>query len=137
MKILILGGTAFLGPQLVEAAQDAGDEVTLFNRGKTNPGLFPDVEKLHGDRDPQKGEGLKALADAVKAGRRWDAVIDTSGYVPRVVRASAELLKDAARQYVFISTVSGTDDRNTTARCHSGAWNSTAHRKPKLISGNR
>lgn len=106
MKILILGGTAFLGPQLVEAAQDAGDEVTLFNRGKTNPGLFPDVEKLHGDRDPQKGEGLKALADAVKAGRRWDAVIDTSGYVPRVVRASAELLKDAARQYVFISTVS-------------------------------
>lgn len=126
MKILILGGTAFLGPQLVEAAQDAGDEVTLFNRGKTNPGLFPDVEKLHGDRDPQKGEGLKALADAVKAGRRWDAVIDTSGYVPRVVRASAELLKDAARQYVFISTVSvypnftaGMDETALSAPCRT------------------
>jgi len=86
-NILILGGTQFLGPALVEFARSRGHTLTLFNRGKTNPGLFPDVEKLQGDRDPNKGEGLKALE-----GRKWDAVVDTSGYVPRVVKASAELL---------------------------------------------
>jgi 2'-hydroxyisoflavone reductase len=96
-KILILGGTAFLGPQLVEAAQRRGHSVTIFNRGKTRPELFPDVEKLRGDRDGD----LKALE-----GRRWDTVIDTSGYVPRVVRASAELLAPNVRQYVFVSTIS-------------------------------
>src|SRR4051812_1741450 len=82
-KILILGGTGFLGPQLVEAAEARGHTLTLFNRGKTRPNLFPTIEKLHGDRDGD----LKALS-----GRKWDAVIDTSGYVPRVVKASAELL---------------------------------------------
>ena len=100
-RILILGGTAFLGPQLVEAARARGHTVTLFNRGKTRPELFPDVEKLHGDRDPLKGEGLKALE-----GRSWDAVIDTSGYVPRIVRASASLLAPHVGQYVFISSIS-------------------------------
>lgn len=100
-RILILGGTAFLGPQLVEAARARGHTVTLFNRGKTRPQLFPDVEKLQGDRDPNKGEGLKALE-----GRTWDAVIDTSGYVPRLVRASARLLAPHVGQYVFISSIS-------------------------------
>jgi 2'-hydroxyisoflavone reductase len=100
-RILILGGTGFLGPQLVEAARARGHTVTLFNRGKTRPQLFPDVEKLHGDRDPKNGEGLKALE-----GRGWDAVIDTSGYVPRIVRASAELLAPNVGHYVFISTIS-------------------------------
>jgi 2'-hydroxyisoflavone reductase len=100
-RILILGGTGFLGPQLVEAARSRGHTVTLFNRGKTRPQLFPDVEKLHGDRDPKVGEGLKALE-----GRSWDAVIDTSGYVPRIARASAELLAPNVGHYVFISTIS-------------------------------
>jgi 2'-hydroxyisoflavone reductase len=100
-RILILGGTGFLGPQLVEAARARGHTVTLFNRGKTRPHLFPDVEKLQGDRDPKNGEGLKALE-----GRSWDAVVDTSGYVPRVVRASAELLAPNVGHYVFISTIS-------------------------------
>ncbi|QRK12039.1 SDR family oxidoreductase [Archangium violaceum] len=100
-RILILGGTGFLGPQLVEAARARGHTVTLFNRGKTRPHLFPDVEKLHGDRDPRNGEGLKALE-----GRSWDAVIDTSGYVPRIVRASAALLAPNVGHYVFISTIS-------------------------------
>ncbi|PTL79825.1 SDR family oxidoreductase [Vitiosangium sp. GDMCC 1.1324] len=100
-RILILGGTGFLGPQLVDAARARGHTVTLFNRGKTRPQLFPDVEKLHGDRDPRNGEGLKALE-----GRSWDAVIDTSGYVPRIVRASAELLAPHVGHYVFISTIS-------------------------------
>ncbi|RKH52959.1 NAD-dependent epimerase/dehydratase family protein [Corallococcus aberystwythensis] len=101
LNILILGGTRFLGPALVQVAQARGHTLTLFNRGKSNPGLFPDVEKLQGDRDPNKGEGLKALA-----GRKWDAVIDTSGYVPRIVKASAELLAPNVGQYVFISSVS-------------------------------
>lgn len=96
-KILILGGTGFLGPALVEAAQHRGHTLTLFNRGKTHPGLFPDVEQLHGDRDGN----LKALE-----GHKWDAVIDTSGYVPRLVKASAELLAPNVEQYVFISSIS-------------------------------
>lgn len=97
MKILILGGTAFLGPQIVEAALARGHVLTLFNRGKTNPGLFPDIEKLHGDRNGD----LKSLE-----GRKWDAAIDTSGFVPRLVTMSAELLAPSVRQYVFISTIS-------------------------------
>lgn len=100
-NILILGGTAFLGPAVVAAAQARGHTVTLFNRGKTRPELFPNVEKLHGDRDPNKGDGLKALA-----GRKWDAVIDNSGFYPRMVRASAELLAPNVKQYLFISSVS-------------------------------
>jgi len=97
MKILILGGTAFLGPQIVEAAQARGHVLTLFNRGKTNPGLFPDIEKLHGDRNGD----LKSLE-----GRKWDAVVDTSGFVPRLVSLSATLLAPNVKQYVFISTIS-------------------------------
>ena len=97
LKILVLGGTGFLGPHLVEVMQQRGHTPTLFNRGKTRPNLFPDVEKLRGDRDGD----LSALRD-----RRWDAVIDTSGYVPRVVRASAELLAPNVRQYVFVSSIS-------------------------------
>ncbi|KFE67967.1 SDR family oxidoreductase [Hyalangium minutum] len=96
-KILILGGTGFLGPALVELARPRGHTLTLFNRGKTRPELFPDVEKLHGDRDGD----LKALE-----GRQWDAVIDTSGYVPRIVKASAELLAPNVGHYIFVSTIS-------------------------------
>ncbi|QSQ11459.1 SDR family oxidoreductase [Myxococcus landrumensis] len=108
LSILILGGTKFLGPALVECAQSRGHTVTLFNRGKTNPGLFPNVEKLQGDRDPNKAEGLKALE-----GRKWDAVVDTSGYVPRIVKASAELLGPNVGHYAFISTISVYKDLTT------------------------
>jgi 2'-hydroxyisoflavone reductase len=97
MRLLILGGTVFLGRYLVEASLARGHEVTLFNRGQHNPELYPDVEKLRGDRDGD----LAALR-----GRRWDAVVDTSGYVPRVVRASAKLLAEAAEHYTFISSIS-------------------------------
>ncbi|WP_426750540.1 NAD-dependent epimerase/dehydratase family protein [Myxococcus sp. Y35] len=100
-RILILGGTGFLGPAVVEAARARGHSLTLFNRGRTRPDLFPGVEKLRGDRDPNKGEGLKALE-----GRTWDAVVDTSGYYPRIVRASATLLAPSVKQYLFISSVS-------------------------------
>ncbi len=102
LGILILGGTSFVGPHIVEYATIRGHTVTLFNRGKTNADLFPDLEKLHGNRDPGKDEGLKALEGT----RRWDAVVDTSGYYPRLVRASAELLAERSGQYVFISSIS-------------------------------
>ncbi len=97
MKLLIIGGTRFLGRALVDEGLEAGHELTLFNRGRSNPGLYPDVEQIHGDRDG----GLAALGH-----RRWDAVIDTSGYVPRVVRASAAYLADAVEHYTFISSIS-------------------------------
>ena len=97
MKLLVLGGTKFLGRAAVDAALARGHEVTLFNRGETNPELFPETEKLRGDRDG----GLAALE-----GREWDAVIDPSGFVPRVVRASAELLRGAVGHYVFVSSAS-------------------------------
>ncbi len=97
MNLLILGGTKFLGRHLVEAARARGHKVTLFNRGQSNPGLFPEVEHLRGDRDG----GMTALE-----GRHWDAVIDTSGYVPRVVGASARLLANSVNHYTFISSIS-------------------------------
>jgi len=99
MKLLILGGTVFVGRHLVEAALKRGHVVTLFNRGQHNADLYPEVEKLRGDRDHD--DGLAPLR-----GRRWDAVVDTCGYVPRVVRASAALLSDAVNHYTFISSVS-------------------------------
>lgn len=101
MKILILGGTRFLGPALVEHALERGHTLTLFNRGKSNPHLFPDLEKLKGNRDPKIDEGLTALE-----GRRWDAVIDTSAYFPRWVRASAGLLAPNVTMYALISSIS-------------------------------
>lgn len=97
MKLLILGGTVFLGRHIVASARQRGHEITLFTRGERNPDLFPDVEKLRGNRDGNL---------APLEGRRWDAVIDTSGYVPRIVRASAKLLRDAVGHYTFISSIS-------------------------------
>lgn len=96
-SILVLGGTGFIGPHIVEAARARGHTLTLFNRGKTRPGLFPDIEKLQGDRDG-KLEALK--------GRTWDAVVDTSGFVPRIVKQSAELLAPSIHHYIFVSTIS-------------------------------
>jgi 2'-hydroxyisoflavone reductase len=97
MKILILGGTKFLGRHLVDAALATGHEVTLFNRGKTNPALFPNVETIIGDRETD----LDRLA-----GREWDAAIDVAGYLPRIVRMSVEALKESVKKYVFISSIS-------------------------------
>jgi len=99
MQLLILGGTLFLGRHLVEAARARGHQVTLFHRGKTNPGLFPDVLELLGDRTSEAD--LAALAV-----QRFDAVIDTCGYVPRVVGMSARALAPQAGLYCFISSVS-------------------------------
>ena len=97
MKTLIIGGTRFLGRHLVHSALARGHEVTLFNRGLTNPDLFPQVEAILGDREKDWAE---------LSGREWDAVIDTCGYVPRIVRLSASALEGSVDRYVFISSIS-------------------------------
>lgn len=107
LRILILGGTGYLGPATIEAAQARGHKVTMFNRGKTRPDLFPSVERLHGDRDPKKGEGLKALETG-----EWDVVIDNSGYYPRMVGATAELLAKRCKHYIYISSISAYKEPN-------------------------
>jgi 2'-hydroxyisoflavone reductase len=96
MKILIIGGTRFLGRHLVNAARVRRHEVTLFNRGKTNPDLFRKVKTISGDRE----------TDLNQLSGKWDAVIDTCGYFPRIVNLSAQALKDKIEKYVFISSVS-------------------------------
>lgn len=97
MRILVLGGTQFVGRALVEAALATGDEITLFHRGQTNPDLFPEAEHVLGDRDG----GLAALD-----GRTWDACIDVSGYLPRLVGDAATALRDRLERYVYVSTIS-------------------------------
>jgi 2'-hydroxyisoflavone reductase len=97
MNILILGGTRFLGRHLVEESISRGHEVSIFTRGKTNTELYPDIERLVGDRDGD----LSSLI-----GRNWDAVIDTSGYIPRVVNQTTSLLSSACNVYTFISSIS-------------------------------
>lgn len=97
LDILILGGTGYIGPHMVREALRRGHSVSLFNRGRTNNELFPDLTLFKGDRDG----GLDALK-----GQKFDAVIDNSGYVPRHVHDSATLLKDNISHYVFVSTIS-------------------------------
>ncbi len=98
MRILLLGGPKFLGRAVTDAALARDHEVTFFNRGQTSPPeLYPEVEKLQGDRDG----GLEAIG-----GREWDAVVDTSGYVPRIVGASAAFLEPRVARYAFVSSIS-------------------------------
>lgn len=103
LRILVLGGTGFLGPHFVEAAVAHGHVVTLFNRGKTNPHLFPDLEKLRGDR--RTGD-LAALE-----GREFDVIIDTSGYVPDEIEGMAKVLA-SSHHYLFVSSVSAYRDQH-------------------------
>lgn len=103
MNILILGGTVFLGRHLVKSAKDRNHNITLFTRGMRNPEIFPEVEKLRGDRHGN--------LDSLK-GRKFDAVIDTSGHIPADVKNSAELLRESG-QYIFISSISAYKDFST------------------------
>lgn len=97
MRLLLLGGPKFLGRAVIDAALERGHDLTLFSRGTTGAGLYPELERITGDR----AGGLEGLR-----GREWDAVVDTSGYLPRVVSASATLLADAVGHYVFVSSIS-------------------------------
>ncbi|MDH6138937.1 2'-hydroxyisoflavone reductase [Kitasatospora sp. GP30] len=104
MNLLVLGGTRFLGRAIVEAALGGGHQVTLFNRGRTDPGLFPEVRTVIGDRT----EDLAALTDG-----RWDAVVDVAGYDPRVVAKSVGALQGRVGRYVFVSSLSVLADQST------------------------
>jgi len=109
LRILVLGGSAFIGPAFIELAKKHGHSITVFNRGiteKRKGSLGDGIERLVGDRDPKKGDGLKAIEEQIKAGKTWDVVIDNSGFYPRLVKASAELLAPAIRQYIFVSSIS-------------------------------
>ncbi len=112
LSILMLGGTGFLGPAEVEYALARGHTVTLFNRGETNPELFPDVERLVGDRAAPDLEALK--------GRRWDAVMDTSASIATWVQSTADVLKDSGR-YLFVSTISAHSDNSIVGQTEDGA----------------
>ncbi|MEP5762987.1 MAG: NAD-dependent epimerase/dehydratase family protein [Halieaceae bacterium] len=99
LQVLFMGGTGFIGPHMVQALLDQGHAVTLFNRGKSSPGLFDNLERIKGDRLSDDIEQLR--------GRSWDVVIDTSCYVPRAVtRLMSVLDHSSLQQYVFISTIS-------------------------------
>lgn len=111
MKLLIIGGTRFLGRAIVDVALAAGHSVTLFNRGQSNAELYSDLEQIHGDRDGGLG---------VLDGRSWDAVIDTCGYVPRLVGDSAAFLADKVEHYTFISTISVYSDLTLVDMDESG-----------------
>jgi 2'-hydroxyisoflavone reductase len=103
LDILVLGGTGLIGPHQIEYALARGHKVTMFNRGRTAAGLYGKrVETLLGNRDAKIDQGLKAL----QGRRRWDVVIDNSGYVPRHVRDSAELLQGRVGRYLYVSTIS-------------------------------
>jgi 2'-hydroxyisoflavone reductase len=111
MKVLIIGGSQFSGRHLTECALSAGHEVTLFNRGRINPALFPEIERIQGHR----------LGDIWKLnGRRWEAVIDTCGYTSQQVRASAKVLADLVEHYSFVSSLSVYSDFSRAGLDESG-----------------
>jgi 2'-hydroxyisoflavone reductase len=111
MRILFIGGTRFVGRHLSEMAVAAGHDVTVFHRGSTGKGEIEAAEEVLGDRDG----GLDALQ-----GREFDTVVDTSGYFPRVVKASAQMFADAAERYVFVSSLSAYSDDRTPGQDESG-----------------
>jgi 2'-hydroxyisoflavone reductase len=112
LRILILGGTSFLGPAEVEYALARGHTLTLFNRGQTNPHLFPEVEKLVGDRATPDYSALE--------GREWDAVIDNSANLAKWVQDSVEVLKDTAGRYLFVSSISAHKDNSIIGQTEDG-----------------
>src|SRR6266852_5277475 len=123
-KILVLGGTNFLGPAIVEAAVVEGHNVTLFNRGITNPQLFPTIEKLHGLRSPDRAsENFAALGQ-----RRWDVVVDVWPNDPSLAESAASLLRDRTTHYVYVSSGAAYDPKgfarpNLTEDAPLIAWN--------------
>ena len=109
LKILVLGGTGLIGPPMVAYAVARGHQLTLFNRGKTNTDLFPELERIIGDRN----DNITALAAEVAKGRRWDVVVDNTASIPRWVEESAGLLKDNAGLYLYTSSISAYADSAT------------------------
>lgn len=113
LRILVLGGTGQTGPHFIRRALAHGHQLTMFNRGNRSDELFPEVECLVGDRYPDRGEGLSSLEKAVAEGRRWDVVLDVWPHIPMLVEATAELLKNNADRYMFVSSLSVYTDNAT------------------------
>lgn len=129
MNLLILGGTKFVGRHITAHALMRGHHVTLFNRGQSNAHLFPEAEKIHGNRDG----GLDALfADGARA---WDAVIDVNGYLPRIVNETAERLGDSVARYVFISTLSVYANFSTFGQDENAPLAKLANTETEVIDG--
>ena len=126
MDLLIIGGTKFVGPAIVDVALERDHRVTLFNRGRTAAAARPGVETIIGDRETD----LDRLA-----ARRWDAVIDTCGYLPRVVRLSVVALRGSVNHYTFISTLSVYPPSGTPNRDESSAVLSMADTSVEEVKG--
>ncbi len=126
MKLLVIGGTHFLGRSITEFAIENGHDITLFNRGKSRPNLFTDVRQIHGDRDSD----LHLLPD-----EKWDAVIDTCGYFPEQADLSAGMLKDRAGCYIFISSVSAYSDMSKIGIVEEDAIDVFEGERPEQIDG--
>lgn len=124
MKLLVIGGTSFVGRAFVEEALEGDHEITLLHRGKTGADLFPELEHVLGDRATDLGK----LGD-----RHWDAVYDSSGFLPRVVRASTEFFRDRATQYQFISTISVYEDWATPDRDENGRLGQIDHEDTDVL----
>ncbi|WP_086933957.1 NAD-dependent epimerase/dehydratase family protein [Agarilytica rhodophyticola] len=133
-KILVLGGTGFFGPILVEELLKQGYSVTLFNRGKTNPHLFPKLEKLRGDRETADGSGLAALKHD---NRHWDWVVDTWQGSSKAVADTAQLLSDKVDQYQYVSTISVYDKWDNIGIAESEPLNPLPSEKEAIITDNR
>ncbi|MDP9406425.1 MAG: NAD-dependent epimerase/dehydratase family protein, partial [Actinomycetota bacterium] len=113
MRVLVLGGTSFVGRAVVDDLLGGGHQPTLFSRGRTGADLFPGVERRRGDRD---AGDYASLADG-----SWDAVVDVSGYVPRHVSQAADALGDRVGRYLFISTISVYDVARMTVDAREDA----------------
>lgn len=125
VRILVLGGTVFVGRAIVESALARGHEVTIFHRGQSNLGLFDGAEEILGDRDG----GLGALG-----AREWDSVIDTCGYVPRIVEQSVHALRERVPHYTFISTISVYSDHGADSIDENAALGSLEDRATETIN---
>jgi 2'-hydroxyisoflavone reductase len=102
LRILVIGGTRFVGRHFVESALRAGDQVTVFHRGRTGADLFGSAEHLFGDRD--------ADLTALGGDQRWDATVDVCGYFPDQVSRLADVLGERAGRYLFVSSISAYAD---------------------------
>jgi len=133
LTILVLGGTGLIGPPMVAYAVVRGHQVTLFNRGKTNTELFPELERIIGDRN----DNISALAAEVAKGRRWDVVIDNTASIPRWVEESAGLLKGSADLYLYTSSISAYADSATPGADETAALGTISAEEVAKVKTNR
>jgi 2'-hydroxyisoflavone reductase len=132
LRLLILGGTGLIGPHQVRYALSRGHQVTIFNRGRTKPGIFGDsVEQLLGDRN----NNLESIKAEIAKGRTWDAVLDNPATLPQWVRDAAELLRPASKRYLFVSTVSVYADNTKPNQDENGPLMTTTDPNAKRITG--